>query len=51
MAAAQTDRPELLSLLNVIDACANELMLREDCSEGRSLAALFIVREVLRTRA
>ncbi len=29
MAAAQTDRPELLSLLGVIDVCANELMLRE----------------------
>jgi aminoglycoside phosphotransferase (APT) family kinase protein len=29
MAVAQTDRPELLSLLGVIDVCANELMLRE----------------------
>jgi ADP-ribose diphosphatase len=28
----------------------HELMLREDCSEGRSLAALFIVREVLGRR-
>lgn len=29
----------------------HELMLREDCSEGRALAALFIVREYLRLRA
>ena len=27
-----------------------DLMLREDCSEGRSLAALFIVRELLKER-
>ena len=27
-----------------------DLMLREDCSEGRSLASLFIVRELLKER-
>jgi aminoglycoside phosphotransferase (APT) family kinase protein len=30
--AGQTDRPESKSLLNVIDACANELLLRADPS-------------------
>ena len=29
----------------------HELMLREDCSEGRSLAAMFIVRDYLALRA
>ena len=28
----------------------DQLMLREDCSEGRSLAAMFIVREYLSLR-
>lgn len=45
------DEPEELELvpwkLSELDA----LMLREDCSDGRSLAAAFIVREFLRQRA
>jgi ADP-ribose diphosphatase len=29
----------------------HEVVLREDCSEGRSLAGLLVVREVLQGRA
>ena len=45
------DEPEELEVIPWRLDRLHELMLREDCSEGRSLAALFIVREVLRGRA
>jgi len=41
------DEPEELELVIWPLAKLHDLMLREDCSEGRSLAALFIVREWL----
>ena len=41
------DEPEPLEVLPWRFDALHELMLREDCSEGRSLAALFIVREYL----
>ena len=45
------DEPEELEVipwrLNQLD----QLILREDCSEGRSVAAMFIVRELLALRA
>lgn len=45
------DEPEEIEVLPWKLADLHELMLREDCSEGRSLAALFIVRELLARRA
>lgn len=45
------DEPEELEVIRWPLDRLHELMLREDCSEGRSLAALFIVRELLRGRA
>lgn len=44
------DEPEELEVIPWKLDKLHELMLREDCSEGRSLAALFIVREVLQAR-
>jgi len=44
------DEPEELEVIPWKLDQLHELMLREDCSEGRSLAALFIVREVLGRR-
>ena len=45
------DEPEEIDVVPWKLADLHELMLRDDCSEGRSLAALFIVREVLARRA
>ena len=45
------DEPEPLDVVPWRLDALHELALREDFSEGRSLAALFIVREVLRGRA
>jgi ADP-ribose diphosphatase len=45
------DEPEELEVVPWRLDRLHELMLREDCSEGRSLAALFIVREWLERRA
>lgn len=45
------DEPEELEVVPWPLARLDELMLREDCSEGRSLAALFIVRELMAARA
>jgi ADP-ribose diphosphatase len=45
------DEPEELEVVPWKLDELHALMLREDCSEGRSLAALFIVRELLRRRA
>ncbi len=45
------DEPEPLDVVPWKLADLDKLMLREDCSEGRSLAAMFIVREVLAARA
>ena len=45
------DEPEPLDVVPWNLAELDQLMLREDCSEGRSLAAMFIVREVLAARA
>ncbi|WP_146910451.1 ADP compounds hydrolase NudE [Arenimonas daejeonensis] len=45
------DEPEELEVVPWRLDALNELMLLDDCSEGRSLAALFIVREILRTRS
>ena len=44
------DEPEELEVVPWRLDALHELMLLEDCSEGRSLAALFIVREILRNR-
>jgi ADP-ribose diphosphatase len=44
------DEPEPPEVLFWPLADLHELMLLEDCSEGRSLAALFIVRELLERR-
>ena len=41
------DEPEGLDVVPWRLDKLHELMLREDCSEGRSLAALFIAREYL----
>lgn len=41
------DEPEQLEVVPWRLDALHELMLREDCSEGRCLAALFIVREYL----
>ena len=45
------DEPEELEVLPWKLSDLHHLMLREDCSEGRSLAALFIVRELMERRA
>ena len=45
------DEPEELEVVPWRLDALGELALREECSEGRSLAALFIVREVLEGRA
>ncbi|MCI1710520.1 MAG: ADP compounds hydrolase NudE [Chiayiivirga sp.] len=42
------DEPEELEVVPWKLDALHELMLRDDCSEGRSLAALFIAREYLR---
>lgn len=44
------DEPEQLEVVPWRLDALHELMLREDCSEGRSLAALYIVRDVLARR-
>jgi ADP-ribose diphosphatase len=44
------DEPEELEVIPWKLDRLHDLMLREDCSEGRSLAALFIVRELLERR-
>jgi ADP-ribose diphosphatase len=44
------DEPEQLEVVPWKLDQLHELMLREDCSEGRSLAAVFIAREFLRGR-
>lgn len=44
------DEPETLEVVPWKLDALHELALREDCSEGRSLAALFIVREILQGR-
>ena len=44
------DEPEQLEVVPWKLDQLHELMLREDCSEGRSLAAVFIAREYLRGR-
>ena len=41
------DEPEEIEVLTWKFDELDQLMLREDCSEGRSLAGLFIVRELL----
>jgi ADP-ribose diphosphatase len=45
------DEPEEIEVLPWKLDDLHELMLREDCSEGRSLAAMFIVRELLARRS
>jgi ADP-ribose diphosphatase len=45
------DEPEQLEVVPWKLADLHDLMLRGDCSEGRSLAAVFIVRELLMRRA
>lgn len=45
------DEPEELEVVPWRLDALHELMLREDCSEGRSIAALFIVRELARGQA
>ncbi|MBP6596359.1 MAG: ADP compounds hydrolase NudE [Arenimonas sp.] len=44
------DEPEPLDVVPWRLDRLDQLMLRDDCSEGRSLAALFIVRELLAAR-
>jgi ADP-ribose diphosphatase len=44
------DEPEEIDVVPWKLANLHQLMLREDCSEGRSLAALFIVRELIARR-
>jgi len=44
------DEPEPLEVMPWKFDKLHELMLREDCSEGRSLAAMYIVRDWLATR-
>lgn len=44
------DEPEELEVVPWKLDALHELVLREDCSEGRSLAGLLVVREVLRMR-
>jgi ADP-ribose diphosphatase len=45
------DEPEEIEVVRWKLNDLHALMLREDCSEGRSLAGLFIVRELLAKRA
>lgn len=45
------DEPELLEVVPWRLDRLHELMLLEECSEGRSLAALFIIRELLERRS
>ncbi len=45
------DEPEEIDVVPWKLSDLHELMLRDDCSEGRSLAGLFIVRELLARRA
>ncbi|WP_287596927.1 ADP compounds hydrolase NudE [Thermomonas sp.] len=45
------DEPEELEVIPWKMDRLHELMLRDDCSEARSLAALFIVREAIKQRA
>ena len=45
------DEPEELDVVPWKLDALDELVLREDCSEGRSIAALFIAREHLRRHA
>lgn len=45
------DEPEELEVVPWKLDALHELMLLDECSEGRSLAALFIVREIMRSRA
>jgi ADP-ribose diphosphatase len=45
------DEPEQLDVVPWKLADLHDLMLREDCSEGHSLAAVFIVRELLARRS
>lgn len=45
------DEPEPLEVVPWRLDRLHELILREECSEGRSLAALFIIRELLERRA
>ncbi len=45
------DEPEPLEVIPWPLDRLHELMLRADCSEGRSLASMFIVREYLQRRA
>lgn len=45
------DEPEELEVVPWRLDALDELVLREDCSEGRSIAALFIAREHLRRHA
>jgi ADP-ribose diphosphatase len=42
------DEPEQLEVIPWRLDALHDLALREDCSEGRSLAAIFLVRELLR---
>jgi len=44
------DEPEELEVVPWRLDALHELMLRDDCSEGRSLAAVFIAREYLKRR-
>ncbi len=44
------DEPEELEVIPWRMDALDQLMLREDCSEGRSLAAMFIVREYVSLR-
>jgi ADP-ribose diphosphatase len=44
------DEPEPLEVVPWKFDALHELVLREDCSEGRSLAGMFVVREYLRNR-
>jgi ADP-ribose diphosphatase len=44
------DEPEEIEVIPWKLDRLHELMLREDCSEGRTIAALFIVRELLARR-
>ena len=44
------DEPEELEVVPWRLDALHELVLREDCSEGRSLAGMFVVREYLRNR-
>ena len=45
------DEPEVLEVVPWRLDRLHELVLREDCSEGRSLAALLIIKELVRTGA